>query len=78
MYDTDVTIDFCTISEGINVCGIDGHHVSQLSDPEPITHCREKKQETAAYTLEMTFLFFCKAKLFSIYHLLMYFIHFSL
>lgn len=44
--------------------------------PSPLHTAEGKKQKTAAYIAEQTYLFFCKAKLLSIYHLLMYCIHF--
>lgn len=44
--------------------------------PSPLHTAEGKKQKTAAYIAEQTYLFFCKAKLLSIYHLLTYCIHF--
>lgn len=49
--------------------------ITLVSSPAPSPlHTAEgkKKQKTAAYIAEQTYLFFCKAKLLSIYHLLTY------
>lgn len=59
--DTNVTIDFCAISKGFDVGGIDGYSVGQISCPESITHCRQKADVDTA---EQSYFFFSGVKVF--------------
>lgn len=50
--DTNVTIDFCAVSKGFDVRGIDRQGVSQFSCAESITHCKQlRKQISVQKTL---------------------------
>lgn len=40
---SNVPIDFGAVFKGVDVCGIDGQRVSQVSRPKSITHYKKSK-----------------------------------
>lgn len=45
MNKSNVPIDFSAVFEGVDVCGIDGQSVGQVSCSKSITHCKQLKEK---------------------------------
>jgi len=49
--DGNVTIDFRAVFKGVNVGGIDGQYLSQVSCPKSITHCKPLRKQKSVQKL---------------------------
>lgn len=53
MDDVNVAVDFCAVSEGFDVCGVDRQGVSQVTRSESVTHWKEFTNITSKNTIPM-------------------------
>lgn len=52
MDDVDVAVDYGAVFEGVDVGGVDGQSVAQLSCSQAVTHCKQGRKQTSTQILD--------------------------